>query len=83
MRFTSILLMSLAAISAAGCGSQHLWREGKSPVEIGNRAAGYALANHVGSIKYANLCSAYGLLRFAHASSNTELSRQVEAKYSD
>ncbi len=79
MRLTLALLMSLAA----GCGNQHVWPKGKSPIEIGNRAAEYALANHAGSIEYAKICSAYGLLRFAHASGNEELSKQVEAKYSE
>ncbi|MHC4646196.1 MAG: glycoside hydrolase family 88/105 protein [Planctomycetota bacterium] len=71
-------------VSAVGCHSgAGQWSSGRSPLEVGTLAAGYTVEHLLGSIDYANVCCAYGVLKFAGVTGDEALSRQVETAYAD
>ena len=70
--------VSLAAAPVAYAGN---WPAGKSPEEIGRLAAEFTIKSHLGDIDYANVCCAYGVLKFADAVGDEALRAKVESVY--
>lgn len=54
---------------------------GGGPREVGQRAAAWSLANQMDCLSYQNVCTAYGILKFARATHNDELRRGIEAAF--
>ena len=77
-----VRILCCCLIFAAGSqGASSEWPEGKSPAEVGRRAADFTVQNQMGSINYANVCCAYGVLRFAAATGDNSLRDKVKAAY--
>ena len=71
-----------------GCGDNELsvdktgkWPAGKSPVEIGRRAANYSVRHHMGRCDYETFCAAFGILKYAGQVGDKELINCVIAGY--
>ena len=75
-------ILCCCLVFAAGSeGASFQWPKGKSPAEVGRRAADFTVRNQMGSINYANVCCAYGVLKFATATQDVSLRDKVEAAY--
>jgi len=77
----AFILLWCVLFGASSNADSGKWPRDKSPAEVGKVAADFAVGNHLGKINYANICSAYGVLKFSAATGDSALRSKVEAAY--
>jgi unsaturated rhamnogalacturonyl hydrolase len=79
------LCLVLVCSATAACAQQKYfadWPENADPHAVGDRvAAHFVTSSHMTPINYPEVCVWYGALRYAEATGNTDLEKQLQDRY--